>query len=194
MSGQRVGYIRVSTADQNPDRQLETIRAQLDRLFIDHASGTSKARPELAAMLLHVREGDSVYVHSIDRLARNLDDLRSIVSSLVERSVYVEFVKEGLRFSGVDGISKMLLSMMGALAEFEWSLIHERQAEGIALAKLRGKYTGRRPSLTLERAAELRRRCAVPGASKAAIAREFGIGESTMYDYLKRVPSEDASG
>lgn len=186
-SGQRVGYVRVSTLDQNPDRQLDGV--PVDRTFTDRASGSTLERPELQAMILHVREGDTVIVHSIDRLARNLDDLRGIVQGLVDRGVRVEFMKEAMVFSGDDSpaskISKMMLSMMGALAEFEWELIRERQLEGIAIAKARGKYKGRKPSLAPERAAELRRRCKIDGAVKSAIAREFGIGLTTLYDYLK---------
>jgi DNA invertase Pin-like site-specific DNA recombinase len=183
MKGQRVGYVRVSTVDQNTDRQLDGVK--LDRVFTDHASGKSANRPQLQAMLLHVREGDVVVVHSIDRLARNLDDLRSLVQQLVLRGVRVEFVKEALIFAGDESaMSKMILSFMGALAEFERSLLLERQREGIAIAKAKGKYKGRKPSLAPERAAELRRRCAVKGANKAAIAREFGIGATTLYSYL----------
>jgi DNA invertase Pin-like site-specific DNA recombinase len=188
-SGQRIGYVRVSTADQSVDRQLEGIPRH--RTFTDHASGGSRERPELQALLLHVREGDTVLVHSIDRLARNLDDLRALVRGLVDRRVRIEFVKEALVFTGDDApMSTMLLSMIGAFAEFERALIRERQREGISIAKGKGKYRGKVPFLSSERAGELRRRCAEPGAVKAAIAREFGIGLTTLYDYLKQEESD----
>jgi len=106
-----------------------------------------------------VREGDTVFCHSMDRLARNLDDLRRIVLGLTERGVHIVFVKENLTFTGEDSpMSNLLLSVMGAFAQFERELIRERQREGIAIARREGKYRGRKPSLTPARAAELRRR------------------------------------
>ncbi len=146
MHGQRIGYIRVSTLDQNPDRQLEG--AQVSKVFADKASGKDTQRPQLDALLGYVREGDTLVVHSMDRLARNLDDLRRLVQQLTGRGVRIEFVKEGLTFTGEDSpMANLLLSVMGAFAEFERELIRERQREGIALAKLRGAYRGRKPAL-----------------------------------------------
>lgn len=137
MNGQRVGYTRVSTLEQNTDRQLDGI--DVDRAFADHVSGKDLHRPQLTAMLQFVREGDTVVVHSMDRLARNLDDLRATVRDLTARGVRVEFVKEQLTFTGDDtAMATLLLSVMGAFAEFERALIRERQREGIALAKQRG--------------------------------------------------------
>lgn len=100
MTGQRIGYVRVSTFDQNPDRQLDTIK--VSRTFIDKASGKDVKRPQFEALMSFVRSGDTVVVHSMDRLARNLDDLRSIVQTLTQRGVCIEFVKESLKFSGED--------------------------------------------------------------------------------------------
>ena len=179
MTGQRIGYKRVSTVDQNTMRQLEGM--QLDEVFEDKASGKSTAqRPALEAMLKHVRKGDVVLCHSMDRMARNLDDLRRIVLGLTNRGVRVEFTKEGLSFTGEDSaLSKLLLSVMGAFAEFERSLILERQREGIAIAKAAGEYKGRKPFLTSERAHELRRRAAC-GEQKSSLAREFSISRETM--------------
>ncbi len=147
MNGQRIGYVRVSSLDQNPDRQLEQI--PVDRTFTDKASGKDVARPQLDALLRFAREGDTVVVHSMDRLARNLDDLRRLVKQLTGRGIRVEFVKEGLAFTGEDApMATLLLSVMGAFAEFERALIRERQREGIALAKQRGAYgDGRRRSV-----------------------------------------------
>jgi DNA invertase Pin-like site-specific DNA recombinase len=125
--GQRIGYVRVSSFDQNTDRQVESI-GKVDRLFIDKASGKDTQRPELEGLLLFVREGDSVVISSMDRLARNLDDLRRLVQGLTSRGVSVQFLKESLTFTGEDSaMSKLLLSVMGAFAEFERSLIKERQ-------------------------------------------------------------------
>ncbi len=133
MPGQRIGYVRVRSLDQNPERQLENI--SLNKVFTDKASGKDTKRPELEALLSFAREGDTVVVHSMDRLARNLDDLRRLVQMLTKRGIRIELVKEGLHFTGEDSpIANLLLSVMGAFAEFERALIRERQREGIALA------------------------------------------------------------
>jgi DNA invertase Pin-like site-specific DNA recombinase len=183
MTGQRVGYIRVSTLDQEAGRQLEGI--QLDRTFTDHASGKDTKRPQLEELLSFVRSGDTIVVHSMDRLARNLDDLRRIVQTLTQKGVRIEFVKEHLTFTGEDSpMSSPMLSVMGAFAEFERSLIKERQREGIALAKKRGAYRGRKKSLSPQEVAELRQRVAA-GISKAQVAREAGISRQTLYQYLQ---------
>ncbi|MGH3602503.1 MAG: recombinase family protein [Pseudonocardiaceae bacterium] len=121
MNGQRVGYVRVGSLDQNPIRQLEGVA--LDRTFTDTASGKDAQRPALEALLGFVRDGDTVIVNSLDRLAPNLDDLRRIVASLTSRGVRIEFVKEQLCFTGEDSpMANLLLSVMGAFAEFEADL------------------------------------------------------------------------
>jgi len=188
MKGQRVGYIRVSSVEQNPERQLDGL--SLDRVFTDKASGKSTDRPQLEALLAFVREGDIVVVHSMDRLARNLDDLRRLVQSLTARRIQIEFVKECLTFSGDDSpMATLLLSVMGAFAEFERALIRERQREGIALAKTRGAYRGRQHVLTADQAQALRNRVADGGKhNKAALARELGISRTTLYGYLRKFP------
>ena len=183
MLGHRIGYIRVSTFDQNPERQLENIPT--DKVFTDKASGKNVQRPQLDALLSFVREGDTVVVHSMDRLARNLDDLRRLVQNLTKRGVRIEFVKESLTFTGEDSpMANLMLSVMGAFAEFERALIRERQREGIALAKQRGAYRGRKKALSLEDATKLRQRVAA-GEQKAKLAREFGISRETLYQYVK---------
>ncbi|HBE4020937.1 TPA: recombinase family protein, partial [Escherichia coli] len=152
MTGQRIGYIRVSTFDQNPERQLEGVK--VDRAFSDKASGKDVKRPQLEALISFARTGDTVVVHSMDRLARNLDDLRRIVQTLTQRGVHIEFVKEHLSFTGEDSpMANLMLSVMGAFAEFERALIRERQREGIALAKQRGAYRGRKKSGTVAKLA-----------------------------------------
>lgn len=183
MHGQRIGYIRVSTLDQNPDRQLEGV--QVSKVFIDKASGKDTQRPQLEALLSYVREGDTLVVHSMDRLARNLDDLRRMVQQLTGRGVRIEFVKESQAFTGEDSpMANLLLSVMGAFAEFERALIRERQREGISLAKQRGVYRGRKKALSDSRLEELRRRIEAR-EPKAALAREFGISRATLYEYLR---------
>ncbi len=183
MQGQRIGYVRVSSLDQNPQRQLEHV--DVGRVFTDKASGKDTQRPELDSLLTFAREGDTVVVHSMDRLARNLDDLRRIVQGLTKRGVRIEFVKESLAFTGEDSpMANLMLSVMGAFAEFERALIRERQREGIALARQRGAYRGRKKSLNDEQIVELKRRVAA-GEQKALIARDFGISRETLYQYLR---------
>lgn len=181
MKGHRIGYIRISTLDQNTERQLEGM--DLDRVFTDKASGKNAERPQLRELLLFVREGDTVVVHSMDRLARNLDDLRKLVSNLTRKHVRIEFAKEGLTFTGEDSpMATFMLSVMGAFAEFERALIRERQREGITLAKKRGAYKGRKKCLSDEQKAELIRRISA-GDKKAVLAREFGVSRDTVYKY-----------
>lgn len=186
--GQAVGYIRVSTIDQKTARQEEQLLGlNLDTLFTDHASGKSVDRPQLQAALKHLRNGDTFIVHSMDRLARNLDDLRGIVGDLTARGVAVQFIKESMTFTGEDSpMSTLMLSVMGAFAEFERSLIKERQREGIAVAKANGVYTGRKKSLSDEKVTELVAKDGVNGHKKrAALAREYGISRETLYQYLR---------
>ena len=183
MKGERVGYVRVSSYDQNPERQLEGI--SLDRIFVDKASGKNTERPELEALLRFVREGDTVIVHSLDRLARNLDDLRQMVNALTQRGIKVEFIQENLVFTGDDSpLSHLMLSIMGAFAEFERSLIRERQREGIALAKQRGAYKGRKKALSDTQVLEMKA-CLLRGEKKAHVARKLGICRETLYQYLR---------
>ncbi len=182
-AGQTVGYLRVSALDQKELRQLEGV--DLDKRFTDKASGKDMHRPQLQQLMEYVREGDTVICHAMDRLARNLDDLRKIVLGLTERGVHVRFEKENLTFTGEDSpMSHLLLSVMGAFAQFERDLIRERQREGIALAKVReGAYVGRKHSLSPAQAKELCRRVAL-GESKTKLAEELSISRQTLYRYV----------
>ncbi len=185
-TGQVVGYIRVSSADQNTARQLEGV--QLDKKFEDTASGKDTNRPQLRAALNHLREGDRLVVHSMDRLARNLVDLKMLVEDLTARGVQVEFLKEGLNFTADrNSTADLMLSIMGAVAEFERAMIRERQREGIAQAKAAGVYKGRKPSLNAERVIQLKARIA-SGEKKVSLAREFGISRETLYQYTRVQP------
>ncbi|MRR53308.1 MAG: recombinase family protein [Deltaproteobacteria bacterium] len=182
MKVQRIGYIRVSSVLQNTARQLDGIK--LDKVFEDKVSGKDTNRPALKEALQYVRQGDTLVVHSMDRLARSLDDLRQIVKELTGRGVAVQFVKENLTFTGEDSpMANLMLSIMGAVAEFERTLIKERQKEGVQLAKARGAYKGRKQEMTEQRIDELRRR-AEAGEPRAQIARDMGISRDTLYRYL----------
>ena len=184
MQGHRIGYVRVSSFDQNPERQLEQI--QVDKVFTDKASGKDTQRPQLDALLSFVREGDTVVVHSMDRLARNLDDLRRLVQGLTQRGVRIEFVKEHLTFTGEDSpMANLMLSVMGAFAEFERALIRERQREGVALAKQRGAYKGRKKTLSPQDVAAAKERIKA-GETKAKVARDLGLSRETLYQYLRQ--------
>lgn len=183
MSGKLIGYVRVSTVEQNTSRQLEGVA--YNKCFEDKASGKDTNRPALAALKDFVREGDTVVVHSMDRLARNLDDLRKIVKELTGKGVTVRFQKEGLTFTGDDTpMANLLLSVMGAFAEFERSLIKERQAEGIALAKAKGVYKGRKPLVDATMITEMKRRIE-SGEPKAKIARDLNISRETLYQHTR---------
>lgn len=184
MTGANIGYRRVSTIDQNLARQLDGLK--LDRTFEDKLSGKDRQRPQLAAALAFCRQGDTLTVHSMDRLARNLTDLRKVVQELTERGIDVHFVKENLTFtSKKNPMSNLMLNLLGSVAEFEREMILERQREGIAIAKKAGKYKGRKPSLTPTQVAELRRRVKAGKDTKADLAEEYGISRETLYTYLR---------
>ena len=189
MAGKKVGYARVSTKDQSVERQLSDL--DLDIVFTDYASGKDANRPKLQEMLNYIRDEDIVYVHSMDRLARNLDDLKSIIKTINNKRSQVHFMKEGLEFTGSQSpMSNLMLALMGAFAEFDLSLIKERQMEGIAKAKARGVYK-RETSLNDEQVSLLKQRMeaqtSVIRVSKAALAKEFGVSRMTIYNYLKNL-------
>jgi len=179
--GQVVGYARVSSRDQNLDRQLEAL-AGVDKLFPEKVSGkNTDDRPELKKMLGYVRDGDTIRVKSADRLARSTIDLLTMVTELGERGVKVEFI-DNPALSTTTPQGKFTLTLFAAVAELERDMIRERQREGIALAKAAGKYA-REPSLTPEQVEDARRRVET-GVSKAYLAREFGVSRSTLYAAL----------
>jgi DNA invertase Pin-like site-specific DNA recombinase len=184
VAGKQIGYIRVSSDDQNPDRQLSGIK--LDKVFLERASGHVMNRPVLETMMDYCRDDDVLYVHSIDRLARNLAHLIKIVNELVAKGVSVMFLQENLKFNGSnDPMSIFLLSIMGAFGEFERKIAKERQREGIEKAKKRGIYKGRKNCLAGDDINILQERAQI-GISKGRIARELGISRSSVYTYLRR--------
>lgn len=183
--GQRVGYARVSTVDQRLDRQIDQLTAVgVVKLFTDKVTGSTRQRPGLEEALRYVRSGDEFVVVSMDRLARSLRDLYDLVDDLVARGVAVRFLHEGQVYSSRSTpIAKLMLGLLGSVAEFERSIIRERQAEGIARAKARGVYRGRAKVLTAGEVARARDLVA-RGVPKARVARQLGIGRSTLYRYL----------
>ncbi len=185
MKGATIGYIRVSTLGQHTERQLDGMA--LDKVFEDRASGRDTKRPQLAACLDYVREGDTLVVHSSDRLARNLEDLQRLVRELTARGVSVRFVKEGLIFAAEEAspMQTLMFQMLGAFAQFERALIRERQREGIALAQKEGRHLGRSKALDAQQVLLLRQRAGT-GESKRTLAADFGISRQTVYRYLER--------
>ena len=174
------GYRRISSATQSMQRQdLDGC----DKVFEEAVTGAKRDRPQLNAMLDWIREGDEVRVHSIDRLARDLRDLQNIVSTIVDKGAQVTFIKEQLKFSADedDKYSKLQLQLMGAFAEFERSIIKERQREGIEKAKQQGRYTGRKATIDPSKLIVMRSQ----GMGATAIAKELGIGRASVYRILE---------
>lgn len=176
MKGWKVGYIRVSTLDQNTDRQLSGV--ELDRVYTDKCSGSTKERPELKRMIEDVREGDEIFIHDISRAARNLQHLNELVQTLTKKGVTVNFVKENLRFTGdkSNPMEELLLNLLGAVYQFERSIMLERQREGIAKAKARGKYKGRPKSIDPSEILDL----LSDGMSMRKVAKELGVSLSSV--------------
>jgi len=179
---ENVGYIRVSSESQNTDRQLDGII--LDRTFTDKLSGATKDRPQLQLCLQYLRRGDTLYVHSIDRLARSLRDLEDIVKSLTSRDVTVIFHTQGLTFtSEANPVSTMMLQMLGVIAQFERTLTNTRQREGIAVAKAKGKHMGR-PTIDYNRRNEAIELCK-QGMNISQISRAMGLSRSSINKLLQ---------
>lgn len=170
-----VGYIRVSTVDQNTDRQLDDYT--LDKVFEDKCSGKDTKRPALQQLIEYVREGDTVVVHDISRMARNLEDLLSLVKMFNAKGVAVLFDKEKLSFTGEDSpMQQLMLSMLGAVYQFERSMILERQREGIQQAKAAGKYKGGKPRVNTEEI----KAALESGMSIRKVAESLNVGISTV--------------
>ena len=179
-----IGYVRVSSLDQHMDRQLEGVR--LDKVYKDTVSGKNMNRPELKKCLAGLKDGDVLHVHSIDRLTRNLRDLLRLLEDMACKGITVRFHKEKLTFSSeASPFQKLHLQIIGAVAEFERAFIRERQREGIAIAKAKGKYKGRKASLHAEQIHEIRAR--VKRKERIAhLAREYGVSRQTIYRSLRR--------
>ena len=186
-----IGYKRVSSDTQNTDRQDLGVT---DKVFEEKQSGKSSSdRPELQAMIEYVRDGDTVVVYSIDRLARDLRDLQNIITQLNDKGVAISFLTEKLSFTAQlnDAFAKLQLQMMGAFAEFERNIIRKRQAEGIAKAKERGVYANRKrkPVIDYDKVRLLR----TSGMSTYKIADQLKISRMSVHRILKSQRLNEAS-
>ena len=178
----RVGYIRVSSVDQNDSRQLDGM--EFDRVYREKVSGRKREREQLDICIDFMRDGDHLFVHEISRLARNQRDFQNIVHELLNKGVSITFVKENITVDAKPSpMRDMMLSVMAGSAQLEVDLIRERQAEGIAKAKERGQQMGRLP-LSKKLRREIHNR-ADSGQKKIDIARSMNIGQSTVYKWLR---------
>jgi DNA invertase Pin-like site-specific DNA recombinase len=188
-AGHTVGYARVSTTDQDTARQKEAlVQFGVDKLYEERISAKNLDRPVLKEALSYLREGDTLVVHSLDRLARNLSDLLKLVDQLQAKGTTLHFLKENLTFtpSKADPMATLMLSMLGAFAQFERSLIRERQMEGIALAKQAGVYQGRKQALSAVVQKQLiEEDMANNGKHRTSLAKKYNISRDTLYRYLR---------
>jgi DNA invertase Pin-like site-specific DNA recombinase len=176
-----VAYIRVSTENQNTERQ--TFEGYtLDKTFEEKVSAKDAQRPQLKACIDFVREGDTLLVYSIDRLARSLQDLNNLIAALTAKGVAVRFIKENLEFKQdkANHVNELMLNILGSIAQFERALIKERQAEGIANAKAKGVYKGRKPALTSSQVLEIQEKIKM-GVSMAKLSNDYRISRHTVY-------------
>lgn len=181
MTGQNIGYIRVSSEGQNTARQLEGIK--LDKKFTDTMTGSVRNRPQLEECLSYVRKGDTLHVHSIDRLARNLRDLQEIIDGLVCNDITVKFYTENLTFTGDDSpMSKLTFHLIGAFAEFERTITRSRQREGIDAAKKQGVHLGR-PKLNKTLSTKAKQ-LKDEGCNVAEISRKMDLSRPSIYKLL----------
>ncbi|HFQ6495540.1 recombinase family protein [Pseudomonas aeruginosa] len=189
--GQRIGYARVSTDDQNLDLQLDALhRAGIadDCLYSDTASGKDAERKELAACLKALREGDTLVVWRLDRLGRSLPDLVRIIGELEKKGVGFESLTEKIETSSAAG--KLVFHVFAALAEFERNLIRERTRAGLVAARARGRSGGRRPKLTPQQIKEIKRLMTDPTIPVSQIAERYNVSRTTIYKVAPRRESE----
>ena len=189
--GQRIGYARVSSTDQNLARQLATL-GELDRLFEEKQSGARRGgRAALANLIAYARDGDTVVISSMDRLARSVVDLNQIVAELIAKGVVVEFITERVTFrpGATDPFADFQLNIMASFAQLERAITKERQAEGIRAAKARGVYRGRPRKLTTADLAHAHELIAT-GVPKTQIARRLGVDRSTLYRALPPITEQ----
>ncbi len=189
MNGQHVAYRRVSTELQNESRQL--VGMTFDEEFTDKLSGKDKNRPQLNACMKHLRRGDTLNVHSIDRLARSLKDLNEIIHELTNKGVVIHFHKENLKFGDkadneiAKACNELMLNILGSFSQFELAIINERRREGQAIAKKQGKHIGRKPILNESHINEIKNMWK-SGKNKMQIAKELGISRPSLYKFIEK--------
>jgi DNA invertase Pin-like site-specific DNA recombinase len=177
---ENIGYIRVSTVDQNAERQLLNI--ELDNSFTDKCSGKDTDRPALKQLIEYAREGDVIHCHDISRMARNTEDLLRLVKEFTEQGISLKFHKEHLEFTGESNpMQQLMLTMLGGIYQFERAMILERQREGIAIAKQKGKYKGKPVNETLHD--KIRQKYS-EGVNKMQIAKTLNCARATVYKAL----------
>ena len=178
----RVGYRRTSSISQKFDRQD---LGSIDKMFEEKVSGASADRKALDEMISFIRDGDEVVVYSIDRLARDLRDLEAIINRIVEKGSSISFITEGLKFNGhsESAIDKLLLQMIGAVAEFERRMIRQRQAEGIAKARANNKHLGRVATINKNEVNKL----FIEYKSATKVAKHLNISRNSVYRLLEKV-------
>lgn len=185
----KVAYVRVSTVEQNEARQLEGLKKYgIEKWFIEKVSGKDTNRPQLQSMLEFVREGDTIYIHDFSRLARSTKDLLSIVEGLNKRKIHLVSNKENIDTSTPTG--KLMLTMIGAIAEFERMNLLERQREGIAVAKADGKYKGRKAREIDDEFAELFRAYQARQINKVEFAQRLNVSRPTLDRMIARYNEE----
>jgi DNA invertase Pin-like site-specific DNA recombinase len=184
----RIGYARVSTADQNPALQIDALEtAGCGRVFVDQASGSLRDRPELAKAMDYLREGDSLVVWRLDRLGRSLRHLLDTVTNLNDRGIGLVSLSESIDTSTSAG--RLIMHVFASLAEFERELIIERTQAGLAAARARGRNGGRPPVLTAEKLIVARQLYASKEHTVASIARTVGVSRATLYRHLSAQPA-----
>lgn len=180
-----VAYVRVSTIEQNEARQLEALKKyNIEKWFVEKVSGKDTNRPQLQTMLDFVREGDTIYIHDFSRLSRSTADLLKLLELLEKKKVVLISNKENLDTSTPAG--KLMITMIGAINEFERANMLERQREGIAIAKAQKKYKGGQPKAINEKLfAELLERYNTKEINKSEFADLLGVSRPTLYKLLK---------
>ena len=189
--GQNVAYVRVSSVDQNRERQRAALQGhQIDRWFEESLSGKNMARPQLQELLQYIREGDTVYVSEFSRLGRSTADLLEIVKRIEGKGATLVSLKEN--FDTHSAAGKLQMTMLAAISEFERAMILERQREGIAIAKSEGKYKGRK-AVSVPNIGEYYSKYMRRDGTKTSIAADIGISRTTLDKLFKQYEKETSS-
>jgi DNA invertase Pin-like site-specific DNA recombinase len=184
--GMRLGYVRVSTVEQNADMQRDAMaKAGCHHVYEDHASGKSKDRPELTNLLRAARAGDTVVIWKLDRLGRSLVDLVGIINDLNQRNVAIESLTEKLDTTTPPG--RMFIGIMATLAEYERNLMVERTTAGLASARARGRVGGRKVQMTEKDLKAVKAMLKDPAMTIGEVAGRFNVSRGTLYNFLKRM-------